>query len=188
LSTEEAFEYTVLEYPFSFWQWGGDCAEIPDSTANLDAVIKHLLEICDISFFSDGDMLSYSSHYYQAGSEMGYYGYDIREWTDYLRALQTDRNPSAVFMPGSIPTSFTGVLPKLLFDWLQGPDADRIAYIYGASDTWTATAVPPSPLPDAEWFVLPGKDHGKARIANMSDDQRTRFIERLEAWLELDIE
>jgi len=27
---EEAFELGVLEYPFAFWQWGGDCAAIPD--------------------------------------------------------------------------------------------------------------------------------------------------------------
>jgi len=25
LSTEEAMEYAVLEFPFSFWQWGGNC-------------------------------------------------------------------------------------------------------------------------------------------------------------------
>ena len=28
-SLGKAFEYTVLEYSFSFWQWGSDCASIP---------------------------------------------------------------------------------------------------------------------------------------------------------------
>ena len=40
LTLEEAFEYTVLEYPFSFWQWGTDCSEIPGPEVGLDSLLR----------------------------------------------------------------------------------------------------------------------------------------------------
>lgn len=188
LTLEEAFEYTVLEYPFSFWQWGGDCELIPDMGKPLDDIVQHLLDICDISFFADGDMMNYASHYYQAGSQMGYYGYDIAEFKDELRALPVSSNPSAVFMPSDLPLTFDGKLPQKLYDWLTGPYADRIVYIYGASDTWSATAVPPSDEPDALWFFLPGKDHAKARIENMEEMDRQRLNKKLGEWLQIQVD
>ena len=75
LTFEEAMEYAVLEYPFSFWQWGGVCNEIPSADATLDEVLDHFLEVSGISFFSDIDMERYAAHYYQAGTQMGYYSY-----------------------------------------------------------------------------------------------------------------
>ncbi|MEM8892666.1 MAG: S28 family serine protease, partial [Bacteroidota bacterium] len=76
LGFEEAFEYTVLEYPFSFWQWGAKCEDIPSETAPLEEVVDHMLSVSSLSFFADGEIEAYSSHYYQAAAQMGYYGYE----------------------------------------------------------------------------------------------------------------
>ena len=43
LSLEKAFEYAVLEYPFSFWQYGQDCSKIPNEASSLEAALKYLL-------------------------------------------------------------------------------------------------------------------------------------------------
>ena len=65
-------------------------------------------------------------------------------------------------------------------------EADEFIYIYGANDTWTASAVPPNDKVDAEWFIMEGKHHGNARIANMNEAELERLKNSLEKWLELD--
>jgi len=131
-------------------------------------------------------MKNYASHYYQAGSQMGYYGYETEDLKGLLRALPELPHPNAVFMPNNLPKTFDGELPRKVHSWLQGEDADRFIYIYGASDTWSATAVPISNKPDAKWFFLAGKDHGQARIKNMSEGQKRLLGKTLKTWIGTD--
>lgn len=187
LSLEEAFEYAVLEYPFSFWQWGASCESIPGSDAELEAILYHFVQISGVDFFADESMESYASHYYQAGAQMGYYGYDISKFKDLITALPTNKNPSAVFMPNKMPSAYNNDVVLKTSTWLQ-KNGNKFIYINGNSDTWSATAVRPTEGIDALWFFLEGKDHGKARIKNMSLTEREKMIAALERWLELEIE
>lgn len=187
LSLEEAFEYAVLEYPFSFWQWGHSCGLVPDAKAPLDTVMQHFLKVSGLDFFSDESMENYASHYYQAGTEMGYYGYDARPFKGLLKALPEQPNPSAVFMPGKLPATFDGELARRVNEWLQA-QGNHFIYINGNSDTWSATAVRPSGNTDAVFFFLPAADHGKARIKNMAAADREKLVTTLEEWLEMEIE
>jgi len=187
LTFEQAVEYAVLEYPFSFWQWGGQCDEIPTDTADLETTLDHFLEVSGLAFFADQSMEEYASHYYQAGSEMGYYGYKTDGLRKWLKALPTDTNPSAIFMPDKRPFTFDGELVEAVAEWLP-VNGDRFIYINGDADTWSATAVRPTEGLDALWFFLPGKDHGQARIKNMSEAERISLIEALERWLDIEIE
>ncbi len=95
-SMEKAFELAVLEFPFSFWQWGGKCEEIP-ATNSLDTCLKYLLKISDIGFFADKSMKLLAPHYYQAASQMGYYGYNILPLKPYIKHFT--KNPLAAFYP-----------------------------------------------------------------------------------------
>lgn len=186
LGLEKAFEYAVLEYPFSFWQWGHDCAKIPDPNAPVDEVLEHFIEVSNVDFFSDRDIHGYASHYYQAADQMGYYGYDIGPFKKWLKALPKDRNPSAIFTPGKMEVDFDGSLARAVYDWLA-EEGDRFIHIYGELDTWSATAVPHSERVDALWIYLEGKDHGGARIKNMTESQRAAMVEKLEGWLSMEI-
>ncbi len=187
LTFEEALEYTILEYPFSFWQWGSLCEEIPGPEVGIDSMLSHVLKISDLGFFSDRDILGYASHYYQAGAELGYYGYQTSPFKGLLKALPTNQNPSAVFMPGHAPIPFDGTLTHQVYNWTQ-TTGKQIAYLYGSADTWSATAVPQSDKVDSAWFFLPDTDHRAARLKNLSDNERERFISVLERWLEMEIE
>lgn len=187
LTPEQAFEYAVLEYPFSFWQWGHDCSKIPDAKAPLDSTLNHFLEVSGLDFFSDESMENYASHYYQAGDEMGYYGYKTDDFKGLLKALPMQPNPSAVFMPKKMPTSFDGELPRKVAHWLD-EQGNHFIYINGDSDTWSATAVRPSGKTNSVWFFMPKTDHGKARIKNMTKADREKLISTLEGWLGMKIE
>lgn len=187
LQFEEAFEYAVLEYPFSFWQWGADCNSIPNKESSLEETLLHFVKVSGIDFFADQSMVAYASHYYQAGSEMGYYGYDISEFKDLLTALPQDKNPSAVFMPSKMQVDFDNTVPKKMQEWIK-TKGDRIIYINGNKDTWSVTAERPQKGVDALWFFLVGKDHGAARIRNMTAKEREQMIAALERWLDMEIE
>ncbi len=187
LQFEEAFEYAVLEYPFSFWQWGSDCEEIPTTDAPIEEVLSHFLKVSGLEFFADASMKNFASHYYQAGAEMGYYGYDISEFKEYITALPNDKNPSAVFMPNKMKVAFDNTVPQKMQKWIK-TNGNRIIYINGNKDTWSVTAERPQKGVDALWFFMHDKDHGAARIKNMTAAEREKMIAALERWLELEIE
>ena len=71
--------------------------------------------------------------------------------------------------------------------WLE-TEGNRFIHIYGALDTWTASAVPPSDSVDAVWFVMNGKSHGTARIKNMTQNEKIKLVSTLERWLEADLD
>ncbi|MBR9922203.1 MAG: hypothetical protein GYB31_15295 [Bacteroidetes bacterium] len=187
LNLEEAFEYAVLEYPFSFWQYGQDCAAIPDKTTNLEDAVKYFLGVSDIGFFSDAPMVGYGSHYYQAATEMGYYGYETEDFKGLLKALPMQPHPHAAFMPNKIEVPFDGSLLEAVNEWLP-VNGDQFIYINGAIDTWSASAVAPNDQSDALWFFMDDKHHGNARIRNMSVADQDKLIGALERWLDMEID
>jgi hypothetical protein len=183
LTEEEAFEYAVLEYSFSFWQWGHDCSAIPGKDATLDQTLNHFIGISGMDFFADQSMTDYASHYWQAGDEMGYYSYRTDEFKGLLKALPMKPNPSAVFMPKKgMKPGFDGKLPAKVHEWLKTND-NFFIYINGNSDTWSATAVRPSGKTNALYFFMPNTDHRRARIKNMSDADRQKLLSTLTKWL-----
>ena len=186
LTLDEAFEYAILEYPFSFWQWGHKCEDIPGKQSSLDETLEHFLAVSGIDFFSDFSMLYFGSHYYQAASQMGYYGYETEDFKGLLKALPMQPHPHAAFTPEKMQVTYDGALPKKVSEWLK-TNGNKFIYIYGANDTWTATAVPPSDKVDAHWFFMKGKDHGQARIKNMNKSEEAQLIEALESWLSIKI-
>ena len=182
----QAFELAVLEYPFSFFQWGYNCSEIPPRNASVEELTTYLLATSGIDFLSDASMIAYGAHYYQSAQEMGYYGYELDDYRKYLKYLPKDTNPHAAYVPGKLEVKFDDRLLKKIHPWLA-KNGNRMIYIYGALDTWSASAVEQSDEVDALWFIMPDKHHGSARIRNLSDTNKEKLIATLERWLEIDI-
>jgi PS-10 peptidase S37 len=184
-SLEKAYEYTVLEYSFSFWQWGSTCSNIPDNS-NLDVALEHLIEVSDIGFFSDRDIAAYAPHYYQAATQMGYYGYNIAPFKPYL--TQFKQNPLATFPPKAAGlTVYDNLLNEKVDKWLNS-NGNNFIYIYGGDDTWSADRVFPSNKVNSKSYILVGKDHGKARIKNMSPEMQQDLALKLKGWLDLPVD
>ena len=186
VSLEEAFEYAVMEYPFSFWQWGSQCSEIPNDTATIEAITKHLINVSNPNFYSDKTIKQLSSHYYQSATEMGYYGYETNKFKKYLKEIPTDHNPMCLFFPFEMTDNFDGELLSNINSWLK-TKGDKFIYIYGQNDTWSASAVPPNDKVNSYWFIMKGKHHGNARINSMTLTEQEKFISILEKWLTIDI-
>lgn len=185
LSFEQAFEYAVLEYPFSFWQWGASCGDLPAVDAPFDEVMDHFLEVSGMAFFSDQSMVDYASHYVQCAHEFGYYGYEIEPFGELIVALNGPSNPSAIFAPKGVDTDYDGgALAQKVWDW-AAVGADEFVVINGANDTWSATGLTAEHLAarDALVFLMEGQHHGSARIKNLTEKEKKALRRTLEGWL-----
>ncbi len=181
---EAAFEYAVLEYPFSFWQSGSDCDNIPAKTADWDKQLEHFIDAVGLSLYSDNLVSYYAPHYYQAATQMGYYGFETKAFKGYLSALP--RQPHAAFAPKNTNAAYNPSLNKKVHQWVK-TNAHDMLYIYGGTDTWTATAVEVPAQVNSVKYVLSGKHHGNARIKNMEDTMRSSFIKELSKRLEVEL-
>ncbi len=187
LSLEQAFEYAVLEYPFSLWQMGFGCPAVPQNPnkQTIDELTNHLMEVADISFWDDEHLELFGPHYYQAATEMGYYGYQTDGFEKLLKALPTNPNPHAAFVPYKLPVKRDFSLAHEVFQWVA-ENGHRFIYIYGEMDTWTAAGVPPSDKVDALWIYVKNADHRKARIRFMSSQQKKQVANTLKRWMSTD--
>ena len=179
----KSYEYAVLEYSFSFWQWGRACDSIPINKS-LDSYLDELLKTSNISFTSDKEMEKYAPHYYQSATQSGYYSYNIAPFKKYIKHFAS--NPSAIFPPKGITyTSSTGELNEKLQEWLK-VNGNNILYIYGGIDTWSAARVLVSDQVNSKSFLIPGANHGSARVKNMTATMKKEFTGKIKEWTGLD--
>ena len=187
LNLDQAYEYAILEYPFSFWQWGHDCSKIPPSNAPNDTLIQHFVDVVGLEFYSDKSMEQYGSHYFQSAEEMGYYGFEIEDFKGLIKHLDVSANPSAIFTPDKLEVKFDGRLTNKVYEWTQTTTLPFV-YINGMNDTWSATSVPEKKGSGSLWYNMEGKHHGNARIKNLTEPEKKLLVSRLEQWLGTDIE
>jgi hypothetical protein len=174
----KSFELAVLEYSFSFWQWGRSCDSIP-TNKKLDDYINELIKSSDISFFSDRDIEQFASHYYQA-TQTGYYGYNIAPFKKYIKHFTS--NPSAIFPPKAAKSnSFSPELYRNFKNWLD-ENGNNILYIYGGIDTWSAPRVLVTDRVNSKSFLIPGAHHGTARIKTMPEEMKKEFVGKIKEW------
>ncbi len=182
-SVAEAFEYAVSEYPFAFWQYGsGDCGAIPAESASDQELFDHLVAVSPLSFYADADYRHYRPLFYQAYTEIGYCPYVVDGIRDLLLAVP---EPSyRAFAPRDVELVFRPEVMAAVAPWLRN-QGERIVYVYGGNDPWTAAALDPAPGLDVLQVVQPGANHG-VKIRDL--DQQGAVIAALERWLEIDID
>ena len=182
-SEAEAFEYAVLEYPFAFWQYGsGGCAVVPGADTNDRALFDHLVEVSPLSYYADAGYEYYRPLFYQAYTEIGYCPYLYGHLAPLLRAVPNPTYRS--FAPRGVEMTFRPQAMATVIPWLRG-QGERIVYLYGGNDPWTAAALGPDPGLDALQVIQPGANHG-VKIRDL--DQAAAVIAALERWLQIDID
>ena len=178
---EKAYEYSVLEYSFAYWQWGkSDCSKIPDSTSSIEEIFEHLNVNGGFRYFDDTSITSNWPFFYQCYTNYGYYGYDITPFKDYLK--YADGHTPFFIPPGSNPT-FDPEPMKDISNWVQ-TDAKNFIFIYGGNDPWSSTGVCLTGRTNSIKMILPGGSH-RTRIKSFSDKDQKLIYSKLEEWLDL---
>ena len=177
---EKAYEYCVLEYSFAFWQWAYvPASDIPGRGVDPEDLVAHMNRVAGFDYFSDQFIEEYRPFFYQALTEMGYYGYDLEEFSRFIRHVD---NPIFTFtFPDQADLPFNGDLSMELEEYLS-EDATNFVYIYGEYDTWSATAVTTTGSTNSRIFVKEGGSH-RTRIYNMPPEQREEVIRTIEQFL-----
>lgn len=179
VSIEEALEYAVLEFPFSFWQWGGSCDDIPTETANAKELFEYVNGIVGISFYNDATYTRLLPSYYQHMSELGYYGFDTTPVKDLLQVVHKPTNLR--FVPKDVDITYNSEFIDVVRDFAENK-GKQILYVYGEFDTWGACAPTPKPHVDALKMVLQGGSH-KTRIKDFNKEDQQLIYDTLQKWM-----
>ncbi|MFH0756936.1 MAG: S28 family serine protease [Bacteroidota bacterium] len=179
---ERAYEYCVLEYSFAFWQWGYVPVKmIPGRAAGPREFVEHMNRVAGFDYFDDAYITEFRPFFYQALTEMGYYGYKLDEFEPYIRHVD---NPVFTFtLPEGLDVTFNPELSVQLEAYLAS-EADRFIYIYGEYDTWSATAVTSTGNTNSRIFIKEGGSH-RTRINNMPPEQRDEVYQTIQSYLSL---
>ncbi len=179
LSMEEALEYAVLEFPFSFWQWGGSCEAILDENATAKELFGVINNIVGISFYNDKTFYDLLPSYYQHMIELGYYGFDTTPVKELIKVVHKPTNMR--FAPKNVDLTYDANYIKEVRDYIENK-GNKILYIYGEYDTWGACAPNPKPHVNALKMVLKGASHS-TRIKNFSREDKQLIYDKLQNWL-----
>ena len=179
----DVLEYAVLEYTFSFWQWGNNCAAVPDSTASTQQLFNHLNNVVSYDFYSDATYEYFKPAFYQFMTELGYYGF-VKSHVEDL--LVTEKNANNLrFGPENTVMTFQPYLQEVV-DFLD-KKGNKVLYIYGALDPWTACGYTPTSKVDALRVDKKDGSH-RTRISSFSKEEKELIYAKLEQWLKLEIE
>lgn len=179
---EEVYDYCVLEYSFTIWQWGRNISMIPEPTAPDDVLFNELVKEVGPKYFSTTGDLSF---FVQAYRELGYYGYDLKPFKQWLTIKSAKNYVRDVMLPPELRSiKFDKTVSRHITKYLKENDPQMIC-IYGEIDPWTAAGV--TWLKDykkenLKVYIKPRGSHF-TRIANMPEHQRNEILATLSKWL-----
>jgi len=183
LGFERALEHAVIESYFAFWQYDSpnNCGQFPGPQATS----QHLLNMVDwtvglASFADEGSsgIGSYHPYYYQASLELGW----PKPYEAYLGSLIQfpGTNVAPVYSTPGVPVVFRPQAMQDIADWLV-THGQRVMFVYGDLDPWTAAAFPIGNAEDAPVFIVPGGNHGSS-IWQLPDATRLQAEDTVRRW------
>lgn len=176
----EIYDYSVLEYSFSLWQWGTPVSAIPSIDAPDSTIFKHFIAISHPSYFQNTSPTT--SFFVQAAKELGYYGYDIKPFKKLLTIKSAKGYLRKLMVPENAAPKFSKELAKKCQKFLNENDPKMI-FIYGEWDPWSAVAASyKGKKENLSRYFQPGGNH-RARISTLPAPLKKEVTEKIEKWL-----
>jgi len=182
ISTAQALEYAVLEFTFSFWQYGHDCSLVPENP-DPETSFQYMNEIVGFDFYSDESIEYFKPSFYQFMTENGYYGFISDYLVDQINYVSDFTN--VPFAPRNVDLKYDADYLKYVRVHLYH-HGDNIIYIHGALDPWSACKIVPSKKTDALLMIDKDGDH-KTRISSFNQSERKQIRAKLKKWLKREI-
>jgi hypothetical protein len=177
---ERGFESTVIELPFTFWQYSGEsyCSSIPSPSVSDQVIFNFIDQHVGWNYSADDIWEFYESYYYQAHAELGYPAVARDHIAD---LLETDAPDPEEGLPpeGSNPVFDPAVMPDIA-DWVA-TEGERLMFIYGEYDPWTGGAFELGSAEDSYIFVDPGGTHG-AYIGTLEPNDQAQVLDIISRW------
>lgn len=180
MSPDSTLDYMVLEYPFSFWQWGIKPEKIPGPSATPRELYMHLTASVGLDNFTHPGMDGTQAFFYQAYTEIGYYGYDTTNLGDLL-SIKSGYISNSIMAPKGPGYQFNPLTLQRVRDFIA-LEGNNIIYLYGGNDPWSASAAMPTTATNSLRIIAPGACHG-TRIETLSNKTKETVLNTLNNWL-----
>jgi hypothetical protein len=178
-TVDRAFEMTVLDTAWAFWQYAGEpaCDQVPAATATDEQLYAFIDAVTYFGFYTDQGLEPYLPYFYQAASQLGW---PVLRFA-HLRGLTRYRDfyQSNSMLPARL-RSRHDPLPMLDVDLWVRTRSERMMFVYGEYDPWGAERFAPSRR-DSYLYVAPGANHG-ANIGALADADEAAATATLRRW------
>ncbi|HXK81640.1 MAG TPA: S28 family serine protease [Bacteroidales bacterium] len=181
LPIEEIYEYFVLEFSFAFWQWGIDPEKLPSKKDSDEKLLQFLIAVSTPDYFAIESGETMLPFFYQAASELGYYGYDTEPLKKYLSIESAEGYLHRIFLPEDMQVEFNPETYNKLIEYLN-TYAHNTILIYGGYDPWSAAAPDVSKNTKIFKIIHPYGSHG-TRIKNLPKEKYEFVIRQLNEWI-----
>jgi hypothetical protein len=178
----EIYDYSVLEYAFSFWQWGHSVSEIPAATATDQELFDYWQKISSVDYFDMESGKSVAPFFIQAHSQLGYYAYNPKPFGKDIDTRDTRGYIEKLFLPKELVFKYNPEM-SLRTDHFIRNEAKNILMIYGEWDPWIASAAQPGKNKNMIKIVQPGGNH-RTRINTLPENQKEFVVSTLKKWME----
>lgn len=190
---EVLYDYGVLDLENSFWQ---NYKSMEDFKAENREVIEmertrdeyKLVEIPSnpedrmvftAAYSAIGNIVPrMKSHYYQAFSQGGYYGYNEEPFLPYLKLKDY---PLSIF--AGEKTTFNPKFRQLEKKWTE-TSMQNVILINGTNDPWSVCKIVPSSTKDNLVISVENANHG-LRLEDLPNDQMAKVKNKLSNWLQI---
>jgi hypothetical protein len=187
LGLDRTLEFAVLEAPFFLWQDGdaARAAQVPSATASASALYGFLNSIYSNyggaeGRWSDACLTYFAPYYYQSACQLG-----NPSGVPRLQGVRyPDQDRPAAYPPFGVTKAFDPAPMLDIQTWVSN-SAEKILFLYGENDPWTAGAfeVPAAAQArDNHRFVVPNGNHG-SHLALLPEPQRSEAYALLARWL-----
>lgn len=182
---ERAFQVSVAELPWSFWQYDSVCEGLPpEGTSTADLWAWFIDWVGAPWSYSDSSLSYYAPYFYQSAYQLGYPGIPYDDIDDLLDYDPDDITP--FIPPGAAMPTFDGAAVTEATDWLSA-SGDRLMLIYGDLDPWTAGALELDGATDSVSYLSPGENHGAA-IVTLPTEDLSDALDIVERWSGVEID
>lgn len=180
-SISEIYDYCVMEYAFSFWQWGHSIREIPSSGSSNEDVLNHFIKVDSPDYFDLKSGKVVMPFFVQAKRELGYYAYNTKPFRNIMQLRNTGNYIARLFIPKDAVFPYSPELSRGLQKFLKR-DAKNLLLIYGENDPWTASAASTGKNKNIVKIIMEKGSH-LTRINTLSGEQQDLAIRTIKSWL-----
>jgi len=188
-STDIAVEHSIIELPFTYWQYDGPshhaCASIPnDAAPNVANDIAFLNTVNPPSGYSDAQLASFTPYYYQAATQLGNPGSNLSPIQDLLAHAAT-YNIFTYAPKGVTATYDKAAAMKDVSQWIA-ESSERMLYVYGGFDAWSGGPFVPRPNPDGDSYIYfaPGLNH-ETQFIDLKGADHDFVYQKIRSWLDI---
>jgi hypothetical protein len=174
-----ALESSIQSLEWSFWQYYGIgfCPDVPATSASDQTLWNFLDDISPVSDNNDERIGQFDAYYYQAYFQLGYPDTGAMYLDPYLQYGDADYLGA---LPTDMPMYDGGEAMQDIDAWVKS-EGNRLLFVYGQWDPWTAGQFSLGDATDSLMLVQAEGTHG-SHITRLAPADRDAAFGRLAAW------